>query len=179
MTGWKTLIVCITFMVATSVQAEKQSAAPSMAWQDWPEVGEATLTWGWWTIYQSSLRAPSARYQAQSPHALVITYARDISDDRLMKATNDQWAHLGFSDAQRARWQTDLKEAWGDIAEGDRLAFVRHNDKGVFHYQPEGQDWRTTLVVDETELADAFLAIWLSENTDYPDHRRALLGDKS
>ncbi len=177
MTRWKALIACAFFNMATSVQAETPSPDVSMAWQQWPEVGEATLTWGWWTIYQSSLRAPSGRYQAQSPHALVITYARDISDERLMKATNDQWAHLGFSAAQRERWQTELGDAWPDIIEGDRLAFVRQKDNGVFHYQPKGKDWRTTLVVDEAELADAFLAIWLSDNTDFPDHRGALLGE--
>ncbi|WP_128080656.1 hypothetical protein [Salinivibrio socompensis] len=135
MTRWKALIACAFFNMATSVQAETPSPDVSMAWQQWPEVGEATLTWGWWTIYQSSLRAPSGRYQAQSPHALVITYARDISDERLMKATNDQWAHLGFSAAQRERWQTELGDAWPDIIEGDRLAFVRQKDNGVFHYQ--------------------------------------------
>ncbi|WP_077649538.1 hypothetical protein [Salinivibrio kushneri] len=149
----------------------------SMIWQSWPQVGEATLTWGWWTIYQSSLRSPTGRYQAQAPHALVITYARDISDQRLMKATKDQWEHLGFTETQRARWEKALDKAWGDIEEGDRLAFVRHAQKGIFYAQPKGESWQTTLTVDDTELADAFLAIWLSEDTDYPDHRRALLGE--
>ncbi|WP_077523185.1 hypothetical protein [Salinivibrio kushneri] len=149
----------------------------SMKWQSWPQVGEATLTWGWWTIYQSSLRSPTGRYQAQAPHALVITYARDISDQRLMKATKDQWEHLGFTETQRTRWEKALDKAWGDIEEGDRLAFVRHEQKGIFYAQPKGESWQTTLTVDDTELADAFLAIWLSEDTDYPDHRRALLGE--
>ncbi|OOF06088.1 hypothetical protein BZG79_08180 [Salinivibrio sp. MA427] len=179
MTGWKVLIASLILTMATSVQAEQPTTGGSMAWQQWPEVGEATLTWGWWTIYQSSLRTPSGDYEPPLPHALVITYARDISDERLMKATNDQWAHLGYSASQRERWQTALNDAWGDIAEDDRLAFVRYKDKGVFHYQSQGQDWRTTLVIDDTDLADAFLAIWLSENTEYPDHRRALLGEAS
>ncbi|OOE88082.1 hypothetical protein BZG74_10080 [Salinivibrio sharmensis] len=153
------------------------TTSPSMKWQSWPQVGEATLTWGWWTIYQSSLRSPSGHYQPQSPHALVITYARDISDQRLMKATQDQWEHLGFPSAQRARWEKALDKAWGDIKEGDRLAFVRHAQKGVFYAQPKEKDWEETLTVKDIELADAFLAIWLSEDTDYPDHRRALLGE--
>jgi hypothetical protein len=177
MTGWKTLIICLILIMTTPAHAENLTTDDSVAWQQWPEVGEATLTWGWWTIYQSSLRAPSGRYQSKSPHALVITYARDISDERLMKATNDQWTHLGYSASQRERWQTELNDAWDDIAEGDRLAFVRHKDKGIFYYQSKGQDWHTTLIVNDAELADAFLAIWLSDNTDFPDHRRALLGE--
>jgi hypothetical protein len=173
------LVGWLSLLLSWPNSAETASHTMENAWQSWPQVGKATLTWGWWTIYRSELRAPDGEYQPQQPHALVITYARDISDTRLMEATDDQWQHLGFSASQRAVWLETISPAWGDIKENDRLAFVRTRTGGTFYYQRADQNWQLTLNLTDTALADAFLAIWLSENTDYPDHRKALLGDPS
>lgn len=66
-------------------------------WTDWKKVGSATLTWGFWTIYDSELRTPSGQYNDKfnAPLALVITYRRNIDAEDLLDATVDQWEHLG------------------------------------------------------------------------------------
>lgn len=66
-------------------------------WLEWPRVGEATLSWGPFTVYTSQLRTPDGRYDG--PHqdrALIITYQRSINRDELVEATRDQWRAQGI-----------------------------------------------------------------------------------
>ena len=54
-------------------------AALAADWLAWRKVGDATLTWGPFTVYTSQLRTPDGRYgQENASQALIITYARDI-----------------------------------------------------------------------------------------------------
>lgn len=65
-------------------------------------MGDATLTWGPFTVYTSQLRTPDGRYRAaDQDQALIITYARDIERDELVEATRDQWQAQGI--LQRSR----------------------------------------------------------------------------
>ena len=67
-------------------------AAHAADWLTWRRVGEATLTWGPFTVYHSQLRTPNGRYDGpQQDRALIITYRRDIDRDALVDATRDQW----------------------------------------------------------------------------------------
>lgn len=66
-------------------------------WLAWRKVGNATLTWGPFTVYTSQLRTPDGRYRAaDQDQALIITYARDIERDELVEATRDQWQAQGI-----------------------------------------------------------------------------------
>lgn len=173
MISWRWFPLVIASLV---VSLPSLAASQSMTWQQWPAVGSATLTWGWWTIYDSELRSESGFYDARKPHALVITYQRDISRERLLKATDDQWKHLGFGKQTRDGWIERLSSAWPDVKEGEKLVFVRLEDRGVFYHKPLQGDFVPTVEVTDENLADAFLAIWLSPNTDYPSHRQKLIG---
>lgn len=68
------------------------SAFASTPWAQWQQVGRATLTWGPFEVYHSSLLTPGGKYQAQKwPQALVIDYLRSIDREELTKATEEQW----------------------------------------------------------------------------------------
>jgi uncharacterized glyoxalase superfamily metalloenzyme YdcJ len=55
-------------------------AAHAADWLAWRKVGDATLTWGPFTVYTSQLRTPDGRYRAaDQDQALIITYARHRS----------------------------------------------------------------------------------------------------
>ena len=72
-------------------------AAHAADWLTWRRVGEATLTWGPFTVYHSQLRTPNGRYDGpQQDRALIITYRRDIDRDALVDATRDQWQAQGL-----------------------------------------------------------------------------------
>ncbi|NAW87464.1 chalcone isomerase family protein [Photobacterium halotolerans] len=148
-------------------------ALASGAWQSWPVVGEATLKWGPWVIYDSQLRTPSGRYNANMANsvALVIKYQRDIDKDDLLEATDDQWQKLGVPAAKRQRWLIVLDNIWPSVRKGDRLIFVVHAGGGTFY-----RDNTVIGEVRDREMADAFLGIWLSPETQYPELRKRLIG---
>lgn len=82
-------------------------AAHAADWLTWRRVGEATLTWGPFTVYHSQLRTPNGRYDGpQQDRALIITYQRDIDREALVEATRDQWQ------AQGILQQEPRSEAW-------------------------------------------------------------------
>ncbi|WP_305817066.1 hypothetical protein [Photobacterium leiognathi] len=140
-------------------------------WYQWKTVGQATLTWGLWDIYNSELKTPTGKYSGlDSNLALIIRYLRDIDKDDLLQATNEQWQHLGYSKQQITPWLTTLSAIWPNVKKGDRLIFVQRNGIGQFYQgtQPLGKPLSKS-------LTRSFIAIWLSPKTDYPELRKQLI----
>ncbi|GEA61865.1 hypothetical protein [Vibrio comitans] len=150
-------------------------------WTHWPTVGSADLNFMFFDVYTSELRAPDGVYTVDSditPHpvALAITYERNISKKHLLKETKKQWLHLGYSSADSDRWTQTLDAIYPDVATGEQLVYITDGQTGSFLYIT--QDGATQLrgTITNEALNDAFLAIWLSPNTEYPKHRQQLIG---
>lgn len=112
-------------------------AAHATDWLAWRRVGEATLTWGPFTVYHSQLRTPNGRYDGpQQDRALIITYQRDIDREALVDATRDQWQAQGIlqQEPRSEAWLRMLQGLWPDVAPGSQLAFVvRGGDTLTLH----------------------------------------------
>ena len=96
-------------------------AAHAADWLAWRRVGEATLTWGPFTVYHSQLRTPNGRYDGpQQDRALIITYRRDIDREALVEATRDQWQAQGIlqQEPRSEAWLRMLQGIWPDVAPG-------------------------------------------------------------
>ncbi|WP_051333543.1 chalcone isomerase family protein [Aliagarivorans marinus] len=138
-------------------------------------VGEADLRVLFWPVYQVSLYSPDGRYHPdQYPLVLSIDYQRNISNSQLLKSTQDEWQRLGVcQQAPCEQWLAELAALWPDVKKGDQLRFVAESeDKGVFFFN--GQ--RLGEVEDSADIAEQFLAIWLSPQARFPKQRRELLG---
>lgn len=145
-------------------------------WENWQTVGQAKLKWGFWTIYDSKLLTPSGLYEhIKEPLVLEITYNRTISSQELLDATVEQWQHLKFTQAQINSWVAQMQEVWPNVRSGDKLIYSL-NKKGVFYYQPLGEKAIKFGELNDEILASAFVEIWLSSKTSYPDMRKALIG---
>ncbi len=141
-------------------------------WTEWQAVGNAKLTWGFWTIYDSQLRTPSGGYQAdQPPLALVIHYHRNIKEQDLLNATDEQWEHLGFDASTRQQWLAQLEEIWPSVQKGDTLTFVLTANDATFYFNNQAIG-----TLHNRALSFAFINIWLSPNTAYPMLRNDLIG---
>ncbi|MHA7847724.1 hypothetical protein [Serratia sp. D1N4] len=156
-------------------------AAQASDWAAWPTVGSATLRWGPFDIYFSVLRTPDGRYQAGNwPQALSINYQRSISTDELVKATQEQWQAMKITvpAAQQQRWLSQMSAIWPSVQPGSQLTFVGDHDGGRFYYRPQ-PDHPVQPIGERFDGAfrDAFLAIWLSPATQYPNLRQQLTGD--
>lgn len=150
-------------------------------WLSWRKVGDATLTWGPFTLYTSQLRTPDGRYTGPGQNqALIITYKREIDRQDLVEATRDQWHELGIleSEPQSTTWLNMLRDLWPDVTPGTQLAFVFNDKQGQFWYRASaGQKTFTPLGPAQSEaFSQSFLAIWLSPHTQYPELRQQLIG---
>ncbi|GAB2936721.1 chalcone isomerase family protein [Hafnia psychrotolerans] len=151
----------------------------STPWDHWQRVGRATLSWGPFDVYHSTLLTPDGKYQAQQwPLALAIDYLRSIDRQELAKATEDQWQALGLvNTAKKNGWLNAVENTWPDVREGSEIVFVADAQGGQFYSRAPG-----SVIVSpigkpfSPEFRDAFLAIWLSPGTQYPDLRSKLTG---
>ncbi len=173
------MVACL--MVGTFVQAQTVSSN-AVDWRQWETVGEAKLTWFIFDIYTSRLKAPDGQYKVSgdiSPHpfALEINYQRDISKQQLLDVTDEQWQKLGFSDRSRQQWISELNTMFPNIKKGDELTYLTDGKTGQLIYRQAGQIPHMTVgYVRDEKLNDAFLAIWLSPNTEFPKLRKQLIG---
>ena len=85
------------------------AAAPLVSasdWLNWRKAGDATLTWGPFTVYTSQLRTPQGRYiAADQDQALIITYARDITRDELVRPGYAPWQRSGRMSVRARNWR--------------------------------------------------------------------------
>ncbi len=156
-------------------------AAQAADWLAWRKVGDATLTWGPFTVYTSQLRTPDGCYGRENQdQALIITYARDIDRDDLVEATRDQWQAQGIlaQEPQSEAWLRMLRSLWPDVRPGSQLAFVLDDQQGQFWYRdPVLQKTFIPLGPRQSEaFSTRFLAIWLAPRTQYPELRQQLIG---
>ena len=168
------LIVLLLLVIITPV-------THAADWLSWRKVGDATLTWGPFSVYTSQLRTPDGNYTgAGQNQALIITYKRDISRDDLVDATRDQWQALGIMarEPQSEFWLRMLQSLWPDVVPGTQLAFVFNDRQGQFWYRASAtQKTFTPLGPRQSEaFSTHFLAIWLDPKTQYPALRQQLIG---
>ncbi|MDN3609679.1 chalcone isomerase family protein [Vibrio ostreicida] len=169
------------FSAVFSNFAAASLGSKSKNWSDWKEVGNAQLSVLFFDVYRSQLLTPSGRYQQGediTPHplALSINYQRDISQRQLIKATQEQWEKLGY--LETAEWVAQLESIFPDIERGHNLTYVTDGVVGrFFHSSDQGDKNQLIGVVNDPHLNDAFLAIWLSPDSDYPRLRRQLIGE--
>lgn len=159
-------------------QLPSQTAAPANQTRSLlqlPVVGTGKFTYLFWHIYNAKLMTQTGQfvdYQASSPLVLSLTYQRDISMIDFVDATLDQWEHIhGKVEPRHQQWAELLKSIWQDVKQGDTLSCQRLNNSQVEFYL-NGQFIGE---IKDSQFADEFLDIWLSEKTSAPELRRQLL----
>jgi hypothetical protein len=176
--SFKTSLFMLCLFFNCEVVAATQS--DSQHWEEWPTVGEAQLTWFLFDVYESRLHSPSGGYIVSSdvtPHpvALEIRYQRSISNLQLLDATIEQWQALGYDSKLQKQWLDELMPIFPSVSSGDKLIYVTNGISGDFYFDKNDQQNHIGKIESE-QLNDAFLAIWLSPNTEYPELREQLIG---
>lgn len=139
---------------------------------EFKDVGESRFEYYFWDIYDAKLATPSGKYKfGQHPSKLSLTYLRDFAAKDIVKATNEQWQHLGKVDLV-GKYDDKLNALWPDIKEGETLSFITdEKGNGIFYHNNNKLGG-----VNDGKFADDFLAIWLSPNTSEPKMRNQLIG---
>ncbi|MBF9000801.1 chalcone isomerase family protein [Vibrio sp. NFV-1] len=148
-------------------------------WASWPIVGQAEFTWFWFDVYRSTLRTPDGIYHGEGKTAaLQIEYQRKISAQELLKATRKQWLEMDYNESLIDRWINYLTTLFPSVVKGDQLIYVSQGGQGKLYFHPVKQTLQFVGTINDTELDRAFLGIWLATNTEYPDLRLQLIGEK-
>ncbi|CAH3302769.1 hypothetical protein AH0328V1_2504 [Enterobacter cloacae] len=148
----------LVLMLALSVFTYTVQAAD---WLSWRKVGDATLTWGPFTVYTSQLLTPDGSYTGlDGDNALIITYARDIDGDDLVEATRDQWQAQGIlqQEPQSEAWLRMLKALWPDVtpARSSRLWLITARDNSGIAPRRRRKNLRHSGHARRQRLAHAF-----------------------
>ena len=138
------------------------------------KVGEATLSVLFWDIYTATLLTTTGTYDDTTAHFhLNLKYLRNIKKDKLIEATEEQWQRLGIAPKQYQNWLETLSSLWPDINKNDSLTLKVNPEYSEFSYNNN-----VLGTIDDSDFGPLFAAIWLSENSQYPELRNQLIGMK-
>ncbi|MDO6563334.1 hypothetical protein Q4488_08050 [Amphritea sp. 1_MG-2023] len=136
-------------------------------------VGQAELKVLWFRVYSARLENTDGRYVSMAmPLLLHLHYHRDISRQQLLDETQSQWQRAAIDPQQQSQWLSSLAQLWPDIRQHDSLSFYQ-DSQGDGHFY---HNRRYIGSIHERRFSQAFLAIWLADNSDFPQLTRALTG---
>ncbi|NKB35169.1 MAG: hypothetical protein GKR91_18890 [Pseudomonadales bacterium] len=139
-------------------------------------VGEARLKVLLWKIYDSSLYSRTGQYSGVEPElTLQINYLRNIRKNQLLGRTEKEWQRLSVNPQNIEQWSMELAEILPDVKRGETLTLqVEENLSSSFYYTSEflGN-------INDPDFTEAFLSIWLSERSSYPELQAQLIGSNS
>ncbi|WP_428033801.1 chalcone isomerase family protein [Amphritea sp.] len=140
-------------------------------------IGQAELKVLWFSVYNAQLESPDGEFtftttNKSSPLLLTLDYQRDISQQRLLDETQEQWQRAGVEPNDQQRWLALLAGLWPDIHSQDSLSFYQDGDGyGHFYYNR-----RFLGTIKDKHFSRAFLNIWLAENSAFPRFSQQLTG---
>ncbi|MCC5879036.1 MAG: chalcone isomerase family protein [Idiomarina sp.] len=137
------------------------------------KVGETRLRVYFFRVYDATLFTESGGYPDTDAVALQLNYLRDIRAEQLVDTTRDEWKNLGYSiDEQAESWLQQLQSMWPDVSNGDCLIAATDSQQQVRFYNHQG----ALGSIDDSQFAEQFFAIWLSENSSFKRNRDELVG---
>ena len=145
----------------------------SVARPDLALVGQGTLNWFVFRVYDAWLWAPEGRWDPDAPFVLDLQYARELKGAAIADRSVEEMRQLGAADdGQLVAWSQFMRAAFPDVREGDRITgeFV---PGGATRFYLNGAHLAE---IDDPEFGPAFSGIWLAPGTSAPGLRRQLLG---
>lgn len=140
---------------------------------DLPRLGEGTLRWFGFKVYDATLWAAREQADFSAPLRLELRYARALSGAAIAERSDEEIARLGFGTSeQRAGWLEAMRRLFPDVEAGDALAGEHLPGQGARFFRngaPLGE-------IADPEFSRAFFSIWLDPRTSAPALRASLLG---
>jgi hypothetical protein len=146
--------------------------AQALPWQQLQILGEASLNFLIWPVYNATLYGPPERFSFPQtrPFALALEYKRAFNTEQLVAETRKQWQEIGVKDTEA--WAAILEGIFTDVQEGDAITlYVDETGASYFYFNQQYLG-----VINDPVFSEQFAAIWLSEKTTRPGFRDKLLG---
>ena len=136
-------------------------------------VGTARLKVLLFKIYDATLYAPQGRFDPEGAFALRLDYLVDASKAQIVKRSLTEMQRQTKADkAQLKIWESFLNASFRDLKDGESATAIHNHDGSITFYlnDVEGE------TVNDTDFADAFMNIWLSDSARNLDFSRTLRG---
>ncbi len=134
--------------------------------------GTATLNKLLFHVYDVEFWSDSPKWNMNSPHALHLTYFVDIDGEDFVERSLEELQHNKNVDAVMLEdFKRILPPLLPNVVEGDNISAVYRPNMGLFFCH----NGKSTGVLRNAEMEQAFMGIWLGESTSEPDIRKKLL----
>ena len=142
--------------------------------------GRGTLRFLGLHIYDALLWAENAvdsgNYVAQ-PLALELRYARSLYGSLIAERSLREMERAGpIPSAQSERWLAFMRDAFPDVAAGDRITGLWNPAEETSEFVINGKQSKS---LRDRAFGERFFGIWLGSSTSEPALRQALLGRKA
>lgn len=141
-------------------------------------MGYGTLRWFGLRVYDGQLWAnsePADFNYKRDPSWLELKYARDFDGSDIAERSIDEMEAIGAgTEVQRQAWLNKLNSIFPNVKKGHTLSALFTPGKGMQLFR-NGQPLAK---IEDQELAEAFMGIWLDPKTSAPEMRRELIGLK-
>lgn len=168
------IALSVTFFYEIAL-AGSYSLAQLQAVPDVDVVGKGRYSVMFWDIYDATLFAPKGSWDSSKPFALSLTYLRDLKGKQIAKASLERIRKQGLTDELKlASWYTQMVGIFPDVSEGERITGVVNDKRESVFYNNDEELGR----IRDPKFSKYFFDIWLGSNTEAPDLRRQLLGER-
>ncbi len=162
-------------LLAASVLASLPSALVSHAEErvSYEVVGETSFRVGWLHIYDATLRAKNGAFSWDSPFELELTYARRISENRLVDTTISEMSrHTTQPKKTFHPLRAPLQGCFANVSEGDSFVAQKISPDEIRFTLNKIQ----TCELKYPDVSRLFFGIWLSDTTRSDKQSQQLRG---
>ena len=175
----RTALLALALQPCVSLQLSAQPALPTEVSAELPGarlLGSGRLTFMMLHVYDARLWVGhdfKADGFASMPLALELEYARSLHGRLIAERSLEEMKRQGaVSDEAGERWLAAMRQAFPDVAKGDRLTGLHRPGESARFFM----NGKVRSEIRDADFARRFFGIWLSPQTSEPKLRQSLLG---
>jgi len=161
-------LLALVSQICIANTAVIQSYVPAAA-----PVGQMTLRFMLFDVYEATLYAPDGEWQRDKPFALSLRYLRNLDGDAIAERSVKEIRGQGFDNETKLNaWGKAMADIFPDVKKDTTiigLLDATQTTRFYFEGKPIGQ-------IEDPEFGEQFFNIWLGERTSEPKLRDQLLG---
>ena len=135
-------------------------------------IGEGVLKVFIWDIYTIRLFSKTKLFNTNQPIVLEFEYLRDTSKKSVIRASLKELSKINIPKSKLMIWEKYLNDTISDMNKGEKAALFWEPGKQITFYA----QGRLEKLIEDKEFADAYINIWIGENTSRPKLRKKIKG---
>ncbi len=140
---------------------------------DLEHAGSGSVGFLFWQFFDADLWATGGRFSWEKPSALSLTYRTEFSARELTESTIEEMARInGWPEERLTAFRADIAPCMSDVSDGDRFTAASPSPDRIVLYLNGSERCDLSM----PGLRRAYLNIWLSQNSRFPDQSRKLTG---